>query len=114
MTRLPVRATRFERLQRQLAAGLFDAFRGPWRRRSLALLALLLGLYSGNNLTVYWLVKLGPRPPVVLSLVVLLEVVVRLRTRVVKGEPGLGWLMADNLRIGLVYALVLEAFKLGS
>ena len=26
----------------------------------------------------------------------------------------LGWLLLDNLRIGLVYALVLEAFKLGS
>ncbi len=114
MTRLPVRATRFERLQRQLAGGLFGAFRGPWRRRSLGLLALLLGLYAGNNLTAYWLAKLGQRPPLVLGLVVVLELVVRLRTRAVKGEPGLGWLMADNLRIGLVYALVLEAFKLGS
>jgi len=26
----------------------------------------------------------------------------------------LGWLVLDNLRIGLVYAVVLEAFKLGS
>jgi hypothetical protein len=39
---------------------------------------------------------------------------VRLRSRLVRSEPGLGWLMADNLRIGLVYAVVLEAFKLGS
>ncbi len=114
MTRLPVAATRFERLQRRLAGGLLGAFRGSWRRRSLGLLALLVGLYSGNNLTAYWLAKLGERPPLVLALVVVLELVVRLRTRLVRGEPGLGWLMADNLRIGLVYALVLEAFKLGS
>jgi hypothetical protein len=46
--------------------------------------------------------------------VVLLEMVVRLRTRVVQGRPPLGWLVLDNLRIGLVYAVVLEAFKLGS
>jgi hypothetical protein len=26
----------------------------------------------------------------------------------------LPWLMADNLRIGVVYAVVLEGFKLGS
>jgi hypothetical protein len=39
---------------------------------------------------------------------------VRLRTRLVKGEPPLGWVMLDNLRIGVVYALMLEAFKLGS
>jgi hypothetical protein len=46
--------------------------------------------------------------------VVLLEMVVRLRTRIVQGRPPLGWLVLDNLRIGLVYAVVLEAFKLGS
>jgi hypothetical protein len=40
--------------------------------------------------------------------------VVRLRTRIVQGRPPLGWLVLDNLRIGLVYAVVLEAFKLGS
>jgi len=51
---------------------------------------------------------------VVLSVVVLLEMVVRLRTRIVQGRPPLGWLVLDNLRIGLVYAVVLEAFKLGS
>ena len=49
-----------------------------------------------------------------LSVVLLLELVVRIRTRVVQGRPALGWLVLDNLRIGLVYAVVLEAFKLGS
>ena len=53
-------------------------------------------------------------PLVVLSVVLLLELVVRIRTRVVQGGPALGWLVLDNLRIGLVYAVVLEAFKLGS
>jgi hypothetical protein len=33
---------------------------------------------------------------------------------VVGERPGLGWIVADNLRLGLVYAVVLEAFKLGS
>ena len=51
---------------------------------------------------------------VVLSVVLLLELVVRIRTRVVQGRPPLGWLVLDNLRVGVVYAIVLEAFKLGS
>ncbi|MFM7651465.1 MAG: DUF565 domain-containing protein, partial [Vulcanococcus sp.] len=42
------------------------------------------------------------------------ELVVRLRTRLVGERLSLGWLMLDNLRIGVMYALVLEAFKLGS
>jgi hypothetical protein len=114
MTRLPLQATRFDRLQRRVAAGLAGGFRGTWRRRSLGLLALLLGLYAGNNLTAYWLQKLGQRPLVVLITVLLVELLVRLRTRLVKGQPALAWVMLDNLRIGVVYALVLEAFKLGS
>ena len=39
---------------------------------------------------------------------------VRLRTRLVAERPALAWLLLDNLRLGLVYGLVLEAFKLGS
>ena len=44
----------------------------------------------------------------------LLELVVRLRTRLAGDRPPLGWVIADNLRVGLVYSVVLEAFKLGS
>ena len=45
----------------------------------------------------------------------LIELVVRLRTRLVSDQRlPLAWLMLDNLRIGFVFALVLEAFKLGS
>ena len=78
------------------------------------MLALLLGFYIGQNVTALWLEQIGRRPQVVLVLVLLIELIVRLRTRWVVNRPPLGWLMLDNLRIGLVYALVLEAFKLGS
>ena len=114
MSPLPLQATRFNRLQSRVATGLVGGFRGSWRRRSLGLLALLLGLYAGNNLTAYWLQKLGQRPLVVLITVLLVELLVRLRTHLVKGQPALAWVMLDNLRIGVVYALMLEAFKLGS
>ena len=77
-------------------------------------LALLLGFYAGENITALWLERVGQRPVVVLLLVVLLELVVRLRTRLVGERPGLGWILIDNLRLGVVYAVVLEAFKLGS
>lgn len=114
MTRLPLQRTRFDRLQRRLGDQLLGGVRGSWRRRSLSVLALLLGFYGGENVTALWLERVGQRPVVVLTLVLLLEVVVRVRTRVVREQPGLGWVIADNLRLGLVYAVVLEAFKLGS
>jgi hypothetical protein len=47
-------------------------------------------------------------------MVLLVELIVRLRGRLVKATPGLGWMVVDNLRIGVVYSVVLEAFKLGT
>jgi hypothetical protein len=110
----PLQATRFEQAQRRLAAALFSGFRGSWRRRSLLLLALLLGFYGGQNVTALWLERMNNRPLVVLLLVVVIELAVRLRTGLAGDRPALGWLLLDHLRVGLVYALVLEAFKLGS
>ncbi|MEY2748459.1 MAG: hypothetical protein RLZZ168_475 [Cyanobacteriota bacterium] len=114
MTPPPLQATRFERLLRQLLDGLFGGLRGSWRRRSLAVLALLVGFYLGQNVTSLWLTQIGKRPVAVLGIVLLIELVVRLRSRWVARSVPLPWLMADNLRIGVVYAVVLEGFKLGS
>jgi hypothetical protein len=76
MTRLPLQRTRFDRLQRRIGTAVFGGFQGSWRRRSLAVLALLLGFYGGQNVTALWLERIGQRPVVVLVLVVLLELVV--------------------------------------
>ncbi|MCS5705118.1 DUF565 domain-containing protein [Synechococcus sp. FGCU-3] len=120
MVQLPRQPTRFERLATALSRSLLGPFQGSWRRRSALLLALLLGFYAGGTVTAYVVVRFpGGRPSFVLALVLLLELVVRLRTRVLPplpdGQaPPLGWQLADNLRIGLVYAVVLEAFKLGT
>lgn len=107
--------TRFQRLSDQLGVLALGLLRGNWRHRSAVLLALLLGFYLGGNLTSYVLLIFpGGRPLLVLTLVLLLELVVRIRGRWLRGEPGLRWLVVDNLRIGLVYSIVLEAFKVGT
>ncbi len=115
MTRLPLQRTRFNRALEQLGSLLLGNLRGNWRHRSTVLLSLLLGFYAGTNLTAYVLVLMpGGRPMAVLLMVLLVELIVRLRGRVVKTAPGLGWVVVDNLRMGVVYAVVLEAFKLGT
>ena len=47
---------------------------------------------------------------------VIVELLIRLRSNVVRTSTPvpLFWQIVDNLRIGLVYAIVLEAFKVGS
>ncbi|MEB3264014.1 MAG: DUF565 domain-containing protein [Synechococcus sp.] len=115
MTRLPLRPTRWQTLQGGVFRQLRGALGGSWRSRSLALLALLGGFFLAQNVTTYLMVTVpGGRPLVVLSVVLGLELLVRLRTRLVGDDPSLGWVVLDNLRIGAVYAVVLEAFKLGS
>ena len=115
MTRLPLQRTRFNRALERLAALLLGNMRGSWRYRSTVLLALLLGFYGGSNVTAYFLVSFpGGRPLAVVLMLVLVELLVRLRGRLAPSQPGLGWVVLDNLRIGAVYAVVLEAFKLGT
>lgn len=114
MTPPPLQATRFDRLLRRLGDQLLGGFRGSWRRRSLLVLSLLLGFYAGQNLTALLLENWSLRPLVVIVLVLVLELLVRLRTRAAAPSLPLAWLLVDNLRLGLVYAVVLEAFKLGS
>lgn len=120
MVQLPRQPTRFERLAAAAARSLLGPLRGSWRRRSVLVLALLLGFYFGGNVTAYVVVRFpGGRPAMVLALVLLLELVVRLRTRLLpplpEGQPApIGWQVTDNVRMGLVYAVVLEAFKVGT
>lgn len=108
-------STRFQRFTAGLAELVLGQLRGGWRHGSLVLIALLVGFYIGGNLTAYVLpIVPGGRPALVLMLVVTLELVVRLRGRLVREMPGLGWRIVDNLRIGMVYSVVLEAYKLGT
>lgn len=111
---LPQR-TRLEGLLGRLGRSLQGQLRRSWRSGSAALLALLLGFFAAQNFTSLWMQRLpGGRPAVVLILVLLVEAVVRLRSRWLADEPSLAWVVLDNLRIGFTFAIVYEAFKLGS
>ena len=115
MTLQPVQRTRFEGLIRRGAGGVLRQLRRSWRAASLSLLSLLLGFYLAQNLTSLLMVRLpGGRPSAALMMVLLVEVMVRLRTRLLRGDPGNGWVIVDNFRVGAIYAIVLEAFKLGT
>lgn len=115
MTGSPLQSTRLEQAQQRVARSLKAQVGGRWATVSAASLALLGGLFLGQNLSsvLLWRVT-GGRPMVVLLLVLGHELLVRLRSRAVGEIPPLGWVLLDNLRIGVVFAFVLEAFKLGS
>ena len=116
MTRPPLQQTRYAVMERRLGSALLGQVRRSWRAGSLALLALLVGYFCAQNFIALLLIRLpGGRPAVVLMIVLVTEVLVRLRTRLARGEERpLAWVLIDNLRIGAIYAVVLEAFKLGT
>ena len=115
MSRLPEQRTRWQGVLSRLGGGLVGQLRRSWRTASFSILALLVGYYLGQNVTALLLERLPfGRPVVVLLTVLAIELLVRLRSRLVGPDPSLGWVILDNLRIGLVYAVVYEAFKLGT
>jgi len=107
--------TRLELAQRRVGGVLLTQVRRNWRGGSLALLGLLVGYFLSQNLMAVLVLRVpGGRPVVVLALVLIVEVIVRLRSQMVRREPSLAWVIADNLRLGALYSVVLEAFKLGT
>lgn len=115
MPRPTLQQTRYNALQQRLADAVLGRALVSWRTGSLLLLALLLGFLLGANLTTYVLFTIpGGRPVAVLAMVLVVELVVRLRSRAVRSRPSFGWQLCDNLRIGAVYSVVLEAFKVGT
>ena len=113
---IPPQRTRYAAFERRLGRSLLGQLRRSWSHVSLALLSLLIGYFLCQNLISLLLVRVpGGRPAVVLTLVLSMELLVRLRTRVARSEEKpLLWVMLDNLRLGVTYAAVLEAFKLGT
>ncbi len=108
--------TRYARFEHWLSRGVANQLRRSWRGGSVAMLALLLGYFIAQSILIMLMVRIpGGRPLVVLLLVAITELMVRLRTRWLgEGERPLAWVMLDNARIGVTFAGVLEAFKLGS
>ena len=97
-----VQITRYEQLQRRVGVHMAQALVGPWRRRSVGVLSLLIGFIIGSNVTMYWFQRSGQnRPAAVLVMVIILEVMVRLRQR--RRDPwpchGLLWIISGSNRV---------------
>ncbi len=109
-----IQKTNFNKIQKKILDYFFTSWNGSWQRFSSGVITLLLGFYIGSNVTSYFLEKIDQRILAVLIMVIIIEFLIRVRS-IVKDNPWpLTWLAIDNLRIGAVYAVALEAFKLGS
>ena len=85
-----------------------------WNKRSLKLLSLLLGFYITNSILSFLLDKSVNTIFLAIFIIIIMELAIRaLQISNVKNF-SLIIISINNFRIGSTYALILEAFKLGS
>ena len=85
-----------------------------WTKRSILLLSLLSGYYFTNSIISFLLDK--SINTVFLAVIILLIMEITIRSQLLSNFSKLSLLIIaiNNFRIGSTYALILEAFKLGS
>ena len=85
-----------------------------WSKRSILLLSLLSGFYFTNSLISFLLDKSVNTILLAIIILLIMELSIRLLYLSSKSRLSIIILAINNLRIGSTYALILEAFKLGS
>ncbi len=111
---MKVYKTNFDDFIKSIFTDFSKSFLGPWRSRSLGLLSILIGFYLASTIAAFYLQKYNQRIIVVVVLCIFLELGIRYRNDLMKRKKNSLLHVIDNLRIGITYAIVLEAFKLGS
>jgi hypothetical protein len=105
--------TRFQRRIAEAATALEAWATNPWRRFSLLLIVLLGGVVVGGTVGSLTGALAYFDPISALVCVLLLETAVRLRPGLLQGRPDrLALQLVDMARIGLLYGLLLDGFKL--
>lgn len=107
--------TRLSTIVNTTAAQLNQTFRNPWRRISLIIMSWLLGFFLGSAISTSAGQKAELDILAAFFLVLVTEAVSRFSYA--GGERYRRSLISDvlnALKIGLIYSLFLEAFKLGS
>ena len=89
-------------------------FARSWKIRSISILSLLIGFFVVSQIASLLIIININKILVAIFLILVLEIPVRLIKYKVDIPLTLLSISMDNFRIGATYALVLEAFKLGS
>ena len=85
-----------------------------WAKRSILFLSVLSGYYFTNSLISFLLDKSVNTIILAISLLLIMELTTRLLLISNNSKISIFILSINNFRIGSTYALILEAFKLGS
>ncbi len=111
---MKVQKTNYSSLVEFIINSFSQSFVGPWKFRSISLIAILSGYYIASSISSYFLAITNQRIFICFILLLIYEFSVRSRNFIINRKLSIMLLIIDNLRIGITYSIVLEAFKLGS
>jgi len=105
--------TNFSRITYQLNNLFFGFLSDTWRIKSIGLISVLTGYFLFANFLTKFISE-GKNELIMVPIIILfIEIIIRIKPSSSSKFYDL-WSIVDKLRIGAVYAIILEAFKLGS
>ena len=105
--------TNFSRITYQLNNLFFGFLSDTWRIKSIGLISVLTGYFLFANFLTKFISEGKNELIMVPIIIVFVEIIIRIRHSP-KSKFYYFWTVVDKLRIGAIYAVILEAFKLGS
>ena len=105
--------TNFLRISSQLNNLLFGFLSDSWRSKSIGLISVLTGYFLFANFLTKFISEGKNELIMVPIIIVFIEIIIRIKPLSSSRFYDL-WSVIDKVRIGAIYAVILEAFKLGS
>jgi len=105
--------TNFLRFTYQISNLLFGFLSDTWRSKSISLISVLTGYFLFANFLTKFISEGKNELIMVPIIIVFIEIIIRIKPSSSSKFYDL-WSVVDKLRIGAIYAVILEAFKLGS
>ena len=105
--------TNFSRITYQLNNLFFGFLSDTWRTKSIGLISVLTGYFLFANFVTKFIPEGKIELIMVPIIILLIEIIIRTKPSS-KSRIYHIWSVVDKLRIGAIYAIILEAFKLGS
>ena len=105
--------TNFSRLTEQLNNLLIGFFRSTWKSKSIGLISVLTGYFLFANFITKFISEGKNELLMVPIIILIIEFIIRTKPSS-KTKIYDIWSIFDRVRLGASYAIILEAFKLGS
>ena len=105
--------TRFTVFYDSLNLVFLGFLKSSWKDKSLNLLSILFGYFLFANFITKFISEGKNELLMIPIIIILFEIIIRMKPPR-NSNIYLVWMLLDKIRIGAVYALILEAFKLGS